>query len=149
MCSVKCSALPGTGGAQCPQLCHQGSAMQALAHRSWLLAPSPPLLSTQSPPCTPNLGLSEPMAQWVRLSLLGQLHTCVCLEIWGSGSRALFPLPQAEAQNSPEGSHSSATQRTQRQGTCRSGKSCSRCRVCLSFQGPGTEADVESEQDSL
>lgn len=30
-----------------------------LAHGSWLLAPSPALLATKSPPCTQNLGLSE------------------------------------------------------------------------------------------
>lgn len=56
-----------------------------------------------------------------------------------------IPAPGDEAENSPEGPRSSATQKTQRRGTCRSGRSCSRCRVCLSFQGPETEADEESE----
>lgn len=57
-----------------------------------------------------------------------------------------IPAPGDEAENSPEGSRSSATQKTQRQGKCRSGRSCSRCRVCLSFQGPETEADEEAEE---
>lgn len=131
-CSVCPVLSPGQG--------HEGTGTQI-----WLLAPSPPPTALPAPQ-TPN---PKPGSlSWLRLSLCDQPHTCVGLGILGSRSRALSPSPwqpQAEAQNSPEDSHSSAEQKTQRQGTCRSGRSCSMCRVCLSSQGPETEADEESE----
>lgn len=152
MCLVKLSQECGSLLAQVvlsvPSSAIRTVPCRDLAHRSWLLAPSPALLATKSPPCTKPGALRG--SQWVRLSLPGQLHTPVCLEMWGSRSRAqpcpLSPCqPQAEAQNSPADSHSSAAQKSQRQGMCRSGRSCSSCRACLSFQGPETEADEESE----
>lgn len=128
-----CSVSPAVPAAQC----HAGS---------WHTAPGtlPTTADHQSPPCTQHPKSGAPRGHTVvRLS-----STRVWGDIWGSRGRAEpCPCPwqpQAEALNSPEGSHSSATQKTQRQGRCRSGRSCSRCRVCLSCQGPETEAEEES-----
>lgn len=66
---------------------------QPSQERGSLLAPSPPLLSTQSPPCTPNLGLSEPNGT------VGQAqpawpapHSCLFGNL---GFREQSPLPPA------------------------------------------------------
>lgn len=113
-----------------------------------LPAPSPPLLTTKSSPCTQSLGLSEVTHSGQAQPAWPAPHSCLGkFGVQGAG-QGLVPCPcqpQAEAQNSPEGSRSSAAQKTQRQGRCRSGRSCSRCRVCLSSQGPEREADEESE----
>lgn len=67
----ECSALPrtwlppGTGGAQCPQLCHQDSAMQGSGTDQ---APGtlPTPAEHQNPPCTLSWGSQGPMAQRAR-----------------------------------------------------------------------------------
>lgn len=165
MCLMKCSALPGTwfppgtpspgtDGAQCPQFCHQDNAIQGSGTQ--ILAPDtlPTTADHQKPSpamAAPKIwgseangmaGRAQPAWPTPHLCLFGNFRF---KEQGRASSPVPIPAPGDEAENSPEGSRSSATQKTQRQGTCRSGRSCSRCRVCLSFQGPETEADEESE----